>query len=64
MTVAEAATRLDVTRAHRSRILDGYAAVSAGMSRRLPARSAPRPASTQEIRHEPSIIAQPAVGRT
>ena len=35
MTVAEAATRLGVTRAHLSRILNGYAGVSAAMSLRL-----------------------------
>ena len=37
MTVAEAATRLDVTRAHLSRILNGRARVSAAMSLRLSA---------------------------
>jgi addiction module HigA family antidote len=37
MTVAEAATRLGVTRAHLSRILNGRAGVSAGMSLRLSA---------------------------
>lgn len=35
MTVAEAATRLRVTRAHLSRILNGRAGVSAAMSLRL-----------------------------
>jgi addiction module HigA family antidote len=35
MTVAEAAQRLGVTRAHLSRILNGRAGVSAGMSLRL-----------------------------
>ena len=35
MTVAEAATRLGVTRAHLSRILNGHAGVSAAMSLRL-----------------------------
>jgi addiction module HigA family antidote len=37
MTVAEAAIRLGVTRAHLSRILNGRAGVSAGMSLRLSA---------------------------
>jgi addiction module HigA family antidote len=37
MTVAEAATRLSVTRAHLSRILNGHAGVSAAMSLRLSA---------------------------
>ncbi len=37
MTVAEAATRLGVTRAHLSRILNGRAGVSAAMSLRLSA---------------------------
>ncbi|MGC2211136.1 MAG: HigA family addiction module antitoxin [Candidatus Korobacteraceae bacterium] len=37
MTVAEAATRLGVTRAHLSRILNGHAGVSAAMSLRLSA---------------------------
>jgi addiction module HigA family antidote len=37
MTVAEAATRLGVTRAHLSRILNGRAGVSASMSLRLSA---------------------------
>jgi addiction module HigA family antidote len=37
MTVAEAATRLGVTRAHFSRILNGRAGVSAAMSLRLSA---------------------------
>ena len=37
MSVAEAATRLSVTRAHLSRILNGRAGVSAGMSLRLSA---------------------------
>jgi antitoxin HigA-1 len=37
MTVAEAATRLAVTRAHLSRILNGRAGVSAAMSLRLSA---------------------------
>ena len=35
MTIAEAATRLGVTRAHLSRILNGHAGVSAAMSLRL-----------------------------
>ncbi len=35
MTVAEAASRLRVTRAHLSRILNGHAGVTAGMSLRL-----------------------------
>jgi antitoxin HigA-1 len=35
MTVAEAATRLGVTRAHLSRILNGRAGISAAMSLRL-----------------------------
>ncbi len=37
MTIAEAATRLGVTRAHLSRILNGHAGVSAAMSLRLSA---------------------------
>ena len=37
MTVAEAAKRLGVTRAHLSRILNGRAGVSAAMSLRLSA---------------------------
>jgi len=37
MSVAEAATRLGVTRAHLSRILNGRAGVSAAMSLRLSA---------------------------
>ena len=37
MTVAEAATRLGVTRAHLSRILNGRAGISAAMSLRLSA---------------------------
>ena len=37
MTVAEAAKRLGVTRAHLSRILNGHAGVSAAMSLRLSA---------------------------
>ena len=37
MTVAEAATRLGVTRAHLSRILNGRAGVSAAMTLRLSA---------------------------
>jgi antitoxin HigA-1 len=37
MTVAEAATRLGVTRAHLSRILHGHAGISAPMSLRLSA---------------------------
>jgi addiction module HigA family antidote len=37
MSVAEAAKRLGVTRAHLSRILNGRAGVSAGMSLRLSA---------------------------
>jgi addiction module HigA family antidote len=37
MTVAEAATRLGVTRAHLSRILNGRAGISAAMSLRLAA---------------------------
>jgi addiction module HigA family antidote len=37
MTIAEAATRLGVTRAHLSRILNGRAGVSAAMSLRLSA---------------------------
>jgi antitoxin HigA-1 len=35
MTVAEAAARLGVTRAHLSRILNGHAGVTAGTSLRL-----------------------------
>jgi addiction module HigA family antidote len=37
MTIAEAASRLGVTRAHLSRIVNGRAGVSAGMSLRLSA---------------------------
>jgi addiction module HigA family antidote len=37
ISVAEAATRLGVTRAHLSRILNGHAGVSASMSLRLSA---------------------------
>ncbi len=37
MTVAEAAKRLGVTRAHLSRILNGHAGLSAAMSLRLSA---------------------------
>lgn len=37
MTVAEAAARLAVTRAHLSRILNGHAGVAASMSLRLAA---------------------------
>jgi addiction module HigA family antidote len=37
MTIAEAATRLGVTRTHLSRILNGHAGVSAAMSLRLSA---------------------------
>jgi addiction module HigA family antidote len=37
LTIAEAATRLGVTRAHLSRILNGHAGVSAAMSLRLSA---------------------------
>lgn len=37
MTVAEAAARLGVTRAHLSRILNGHAGVTASMSLRLAA---------------------------
>jgi addiction module HigA family antidote len=37
MSIAEAATRLGVTRAHLSRILNGHAGVSASMSLRLSA---------------------------
>jgi addiction module HigA family antidote len=37
MTVSEAATRLKITRAHLSRILNGHAGVTAEMSLRLAA---------------------------
>lgn len=43
MTVAEAAQRLGVTRAHLSRLLNGHAGVSAAMSLRLAAALATSP---------------------
>jgi len=43
MTVAEAAARLGVTRAHLSRILNGHAGVTASMSLRLAAASGTSP---------------------
>ncbi|HUV96151.1 MAG TPA: HigA family addiction module antitoxin [Acidobacteriaceae bacterium] len=43
LTVAEAAIRLGVTRAHLSRILNGHAGVTAGMSLRLAAASGTSP---------------------
>jgi addiction module HigA family antidote len=43
LTVAEAAKRLGVTRAHLSRILNGHASVTASMSLRLAAASGTSP---------------------
>ena len=43
LTIAEAAKRLGVTRAHLSRILNGHASVTASMSLRLAAASGTTP---------------------
>lgn len=43
LTIAEAAKRLGVTRAHLSRILNGHASVTASMSLRLAAASGTSP---------------------
>ena len=43
LTVAEAAQRLGITRAHLSRILNGHASVTASMSLRLAAASGTSP---------------------
>ena len=54
MTVAEAARRLGVTRAHLSRILNGKAGISASMSLRLSAalRTSPDFWLRMQIQHD------------
>jgi len=54
MTVAEAARRLGVTRAHLSRILNGRAGISASMSLRLSAalRTSPDFWLKMQIQHD------------